>query len=311
MPYLFRFLVRDGVSQEQQDQTYAEVFLMNNPMRPQLLDVIDNTFLEMDKLSIADVQISMGLIYILAYNRGIYELRLTRDQHLQIRSILPLQLDINRFRVDQLGFNDDLNVVATNGNTIYQFEWDLSMPATLVAKYTLIPNSQVRQIFTDYNFVIASVDSVIDDELVRRTWVFTRRTLSYLNAYNVFHAPLNTPHLIHWDQHGRNLQIFHLYNSFNIQMKLPYLDVKPVDDSMAGKTEEFTVVATSSGDNGDKLNCTEKFVFLYRRSSDQSIIKTGLWFSNEVYVDLPDTRVIPLAYEFFGRNLTYNATFET
>lgn len=63
----------------------------------------------------------MGLIYILAYNRGIYELRLTRDQHIQIRSFLPLTQDINRFRVDQLGFNDDLNVVVSNGNMIYQY----------------------------------------------------------------------------------------------------------------------------------------------------------------------------------------------
>lgn len=121
IPYLVRFNLRDGVSKEHQDETYAEIFLMLNPLKPQLLDVIDNTFLEMNKLSIADVQINMGLIYILAYNRGIYELRLTRDQHLVIRSFLPLQLDINRFHVDQLGFNDDLNVVATNGNTIYQF----------------------------------------------------------------------------------------------------------------------------------------------------------------------------------------------
>ena len=45
---------------------------MLNPLKPQLLDVIDNTFLELDKLSIADFQINMGLIYILAYNKGIY-----------------------------------------------------------------------------------------------------------------------------------------------------------------------------------------------------------------------------------------------
>ncbi len=158
-----RATLRDGVSREHQDQTYAEVFLMLNPLKPQLLDVIDNTFLEIDKLSIADFQINMGLIYILAYNKGIYEIRLTRDQHLVIRSILRIQLDLNRFRVDQLGFNDDLNVVATNGNTIYQFEWDLARPPTLTAKYTLIPNSQVNQIFVDYNFVIASVESVIND----------------------------------------------------------------------------------------------------------------------------------------------------
>lgn len=121
IPYLVRFITRDGVSREQRDQTYAEIFLMINPIRPQLLDVIDHTFFELDKLSIADFQIHMNLIYILAYNRAIYELRITRDQHIQIRSIFPIQLDVYKFRVDQLGFNDDLNVVVTNGNTIYQF----------------------------------------------------------------------------------------------------------------------------------------------------------------------------------------------
>jgi len=139
------------------------------------------------------------LIYILAYNKGIYQFRLTLDQHLQLRSIFPIKLDINKFRVDQLGFNDDLNLVATNGNTIYQFEWDVTTPAKLVAKYNLIPNSIVREIFVDYNFVIASVDSEIDETVVRKTWIFTKRTLTYLNSYNVFPAPpLNDVHFLHW-----------------------------------------------------------------------------------------------------------------
>lgn len=80
---------------------------------------------------------------------------------------------------------------------------------------------------------------------------------------------------------------------------------------MAGKTEEYTVVASSVGDDGATINCTEKFTFLYRRSGDPAIIKTGLWFSDQTYVDSPDEREIPLTYEFFGPNLTYNVKFDT
>jgi hypothetical protein len=94
-------------------------------------------------------------------------------------------------------------------------------------------------------------------------------------------------------------------------MKLPYLDVKPVDSSMAGKTEEYTVIATSVGDAGERINCTEKFSFIYLTPGDKRIIKTGLWFSNEINVDSPDEQEIPLSYEFFGSNLTYNTKFET
>lgn len=77
-----------------------------------------------------------------------------------------------------------------------------------MAKYTLIPNSEVEQIFVDFNFVIVLAWSRIDNERVRRTWVFSRRTLSYLNAYNVFHSPDTGPVIIHWNQHGTILQIF-------------------------------------------------------------------------------------------------------
>ena len=94
---------------------------MTNPLKPQLLDVIDHTFLELPKLSIADYQVSYNLIYLLAYNKALYEIRLTPDQAIVIRSKFNIKLDISRFWVDRLGFNDDLNVVASNGNTIYQF----------------------------------------------------------------------------------------------------------------------------------------------------------------------------------------------
>ena len=100
-------------------------------------------------------------------------------------------------------------VVTTNGNSIYQFEWDIASNPKLVTKYSLIPNSEVEEIFVDFNFVVVLARSVIDTEVIRRTWVFTRRTLSYANAYNLFPSPLYGPSIIHWDQHGTTLHIFH------------------------------------------------------------------------------------------------------
>lgn len=187
IPYLMRFHLRDGLSSHQAHHTYMEIFMMDHPKSPQLLDVIDHTFFEMESMSIADYQIHQNLVYILIYNKGLYELRFTPDQNVQIRSRLDMQLDITKFSVDQLGFNDDLNLVMSNENTIYQFEWDVATPPVLTNKYTLVPKSTVKQLFLDYNFVIAVTDSVIDGQLARRSWIFTKRSTSYLNAYNVFH----------------------------------------------------------------------------------------------------------------------------
>ena len=139
-----------------------EIFMMDNPTRPQILDVVDHTYFDMEKLSIVDYQVHNNLIYLLIYNKGVYQMMFTPDQHLVKRASFDMALDITRFRVDQLGFNDDLNLVMSNENTVYQFEWDTSMAPVLVTKYTLIPKSEVKQLFVDYNFVIVVADSVID-----------------------------------------------------------------------------------------------------------------------------------------------------
>lgn len=55
-------------------------------MDPQILDVIDHTFIEQTHLSIADYQIEFGNIYFLAYNRGVYEIVWNRNQYFTIRS---------------------------------------------------------------------------------------------------------------------------------------------------------------------------------------------------------------------------------
>lgn len=166
----------------------------------------------------------------------------------------------------------------------------MTTPPVLMHKYTLAPNSKVDQIFVDYNYVIVVGQTVFGDQLVKRTWVFTKSSNSYLNAYNVFHAPLNSPHIILWNQHGSILHIFHNYNAFYIKMSLPYLNIKPVNSSMANTTETYEVQAISYGDNQDQANCTEKFQFIYVMPNDKRILKTGLWPRNQIFVDSPDSR---------------------
>lgn len=64
------------------------------------------------------------------------------------------------------------------------------------------------------------------------------------------------------------------------------------------------------GDKGDSTQCSIQFKFLYLSQDDKRIIKTGYWPRRNIYVDSPDKREIPLAFEFFGANLTYNVSFD-
>ena len=108
-----------------------------------LFDVIDYTMFPINSLSILDYQIHFNLIYLLIKDHGLVQLRVTPDQRLYIRSFMPIKSNVQKFRVAQLGFNDDLHVVLANDNTVYQFEWDVATPPNLVNKYALMPNSKV------------------------------------------------------------------------------------------------------------------------------------------------------------------------
>lgn len=43
--YILRIIPRDGVDAEHQNNTFVEIFIIRNELDPQILDVIDYTFI--------------------------------------------------------------------------------------------------------------------------------------------------------------------------------------------------------------------------------------------------------------------------
>lgn len=141
----------------------------------------------------------------------------------------------------------------------------------------------------------------------RRTWVFSRRTLSYMNAFGSFKEPSTGPSILIYQPFDRTIHLIHEYHTYNIKINLPYLTNHPVATTKAGDTEEYLIKATSStGTNGTSTECRITLKFLYIENTDTRIIKTGLQGRNETFVDAPDDAEFNLQYEFFGRNISYN-----
>lgn len=147
--YIFRVAYRGNVDSAHQDQTYIEIFEVTLGTKPYLLDVIDHTVLGGSTLSIADFTVYDGLMYVLSYGKGLYELRLAPNQRVEIRTFFEIRMDVNRFAINRLGFNDDLKVVFSNGNNLYQYDWIIGKAPTLTAKYSIMPNSEVENLFID------------------------------------------------------------------------------------------------------------------------------------------------------------------
>ncbi len=50
---------------------------------------------------------------------------------------------MNKFKVDRIGFNDDLYIAITNGNQIYTYIWDILSAPKLIQKFGLPAHSIV------------------------------------------------------------------------------------------------------------------------------------------------------------------------
>ena len=223
------------MDQAHADQTYVEVFMNSeNIMKIQIVDVIDHTLLGLPSLAIYDFQVHFNYIYLLVKDSGLYQIELTPTQRLIRRSFFPIKMNVNRFVVEQNGFNDDLHLVFSNDNTIYQFVWDVTVPPVLVTKYALMANSVVEDLLVDESFVIAQVLETVNGEKERRTWIFSRRTLSYTNAFGSFKEPSFGPSFILYQPMDRTLNLIHEYRTMNIKLNLPYLINNPASSQKAG-----------------------------------------------------------------------------
>ena len=201
----------------------------DHPAQAQIIDVIDHTFLNLPSLAIIDYQVHFNNLYLLVKDKGLYQLTFSPNQRLMHAAFMEVRMNVQQFRVEQLGFNDDLHVVVANDNTIYQYEWDTSVALpTLVNKYSIIGGSVVEEILVDADFVIVQATTIIDDQYNKKIWVFSRRTRDYTHAFGAFDTPVNETSIIVYEGDGRTLHLIHQYKTYNIKLNLPDLKIYPV-----------------------------------------------------------------------------------
>ena len=190
-------------------------------------------------------------------------------------------MDVNRFAINRLGFNDDLKVVFSNGNNLYQYNWIIGKAPVLTAKYGLMPNSDVEDMFVDENFIIISARAFYHDEFVdtqyRHIWVFTERTTSWTNAFATWSLPFEGNFPMHYHQHDSVLTVFGNYRSLNIKFYLPVMQINPIMSSLLNQKVEVVITGTSreQSDNTSKV-CTQILNVVIINGTNSSIFGTGL-----------------------------------
>jgi hypothetical protein len=87
------------------------------------------------------------------------------------------------------------------------------------------------------------------------------------------------------------------------------MEFTPVGESLVNKNQTITVMATSS-EGKEVKTCQEDFTFTYQYANDSSIIPTGISLGYKSRtVDSPDELVLPLRYDFYGSDISYEIGF--
>lgn len=78
--YLIRAYFAEHVDEHFDENTYAEILSVNNPLKPWTIRVMDRSFLHQTKLSIMDFEVYLGDIYLLDYHSGVIKFDISTSQ---------------------------------------------------------------------------------------------------------------------------------------------------------------------------------------------------------------------------------------
>jgi hypothetical protein len=83
--FLLRAYLADSMADASRDNTYLEVFMIEDPLSPWVVGVIDRTFLGVPKLRMVDVKIYLGDIYLLDEAKGVHRVYISGAEDLLYR----------------------------------------------------------------------------------------------------------------------------------------------------------------------------------------------------------------------------------
>ena len=127
-----------------------------------------------------DVEIYLDDIFLLDYDTGLYRLDILESQRVAITGRYT-DYGFEKFGVYSDDLQDELIIALANKHSIYEIDWHAINRPVLINKYSIMENSTVKQIFLNDRYLIVQA-SAMDN-----TWIFTKGSRTYLNAYHVIH----------------------------------------------------------------------------------------------------------------------------
>lgn len=151
---------------------------------------MDRSFLHQARLSITDFKLYMGNMYLLDYHSGVIIFDITPAQHILITGRYRTDSGYLRLGVFSGTLDNQVLFALATRNAVYEIDFTNQLRPQIITKYSLMANSTVTQVWVNEEYVIAQVSANVTNATNGTTWynssfVFSRGTRSYLNAYEV------------------------------------------------------------------------------------------------------------------------------
>lgn len=168
-------------------------------------------------------------VYLLDYKKGVHRLRFNDEEDLLFLGFYPAK-KFSKFCVYSNNLDDKFELALSSDSVIYEVDWSEIDSPKLINKYSLMPGSQVTQIFLNERFVFvqaASPSQKNPKQSFNYTWVLTRGSRTYTRAFHVFkHSSIQNRIDLNFD--SSYLIVIdderitnYAFDNTNLQIKLP------------------------------------------------------------------------------------------
>jgi hypothetical protein len=310
--YLLRTYLSDGVDADHSDNTYMEIFIVpvEDPTEIEPLRIIDRTFLNLKALRIMDAELYLDDIFLLDYDTGLFRMNILQSQRVEVTGRYR-DAGFVKFGVYSDNLQDQLVIALANKHSVYEIDWHIMSKPTLINKYSLMENSNIKQIFLNDRYLI--VQSAADAYNATNpkfeidyTWVFSKGSRTYLNAYHVINHNSSIVE-VDFDRQNSRLYIADEKGLTLRQIGDARLTLHYIGDDKYGKSEEITLFADSFDWNSNEtFRCQEKFTVFFVSKENMTIFPTGLDPTDVYSVNYPNPLEIPLSNYYIGPDIKYS-----
>lgn len=166
--------------------------MIENPLDPWVVGIIDRSFLQTPRLRIMDVKIYLGEIYILDYLKGLHRVYISTSQDLTYQGVYEAK-GFTRFGLFSPNLDNHLELAIANDHSVHEIDWTYIDEPRLLNKYSLMPDSKISQIFINERFVFIQSSSIDNDFTYNYTWILNRGDRTFSRAFKVIkHNTSNT-----------------------------------------------------------------------------------------------------------------------